>query len=103
MAKRPRKIEGVAEKIRALVRDGKLTFSDHANARMVERQIFQPEVLEVLYKGRREAKKDELTGDHRTYALRNFIHSTERHIRVAVPVDPTQGVVVVTVVELRMG
>lgn len=98
--KRPKKITGVEVKIRSLVDEENLIYSSHALDQMEKRGISQPEVLDVLRRGNREAAKDKLVGEHWSYALRNFVWSSERNLRVIVALDQDM-VIVVTAIEIE--
>ena len=69
---------------------------------MKERNVNLPEVLEVLRTGYHEKRKDQYDELHRdwNYSIRSQT-TDDRSLRVAVAIDQTSGIVVITVIDLE--
>ncbi len=98
MSKRTAKIEMVMEAVKAALAGGTVRNSEHANARMKERNILGTEIIEVLQCGFHEKKKDEFNELQKVwnYAIRGKT-SDGRNIRVAIAIYAPDVLVVTTI------
>lgn len=99
-SRKPIKRTGPKALVQRLLHKGQVIFSQHCHDQMKARKIAQPEIFRVLRSGKREPKKDQLQGDHFTYAFRGYDHANERSIRVIVAIRDDDLAVIVTVIDL---
>lgn len=98
--KRPEKLRNILQVTAQAVREGRLTYSGHANSRMKERDITKPDVERLLTLGQHEARKDQFHQgfDSWDYAIKGQTIDG-RSLRVVIAlVHP--GVCVVTAIDL---
>lgn len=100
--RRPQKMESSAllALIRGAEREGLYTFVDHAEQRLLQREVTVGEVQQVLRDGWRAPKHDKYREDFRAwnYALRGKTVDG-RNLRLAVAVEGN-GLLVITVIDL---
>jgi hypothetical protein len=98
MSRLPPKIEKVMDAVTSALAAGAVRNSEHANARMKERDILTTEVVEVLGCGFHEKKKDEFNELQNTwnYSIRGKTFEG-RSIRVAVAIYAPDVLVLTTI------
>ncbi len=86
---------------RAAVASGNYTPVEHAKYRLNQREVTIAELEQVIMTGYREERKDEFKPEHKSwnYAIRGKTIS-KRELRVAVSLDITSGVLIITVIDL---
>lgn len=100
---RKKKLEDVLDVVRKCADANRVQPSKHAEQRMAQRGVTLPEVLHVLRTGWHEKSKDTYNDrfDDWDYAIRSLTED-ERDLRIAIAVEETPLVVVITVIDLDL-
>lgn len=96
-SKRPKKIEGLLERIRNCINSGAYRDTFHAIERKTERNITLPEIIHVLRTGRHEKSKDHFEEAFNvwSYAIRGRTID-ELELRVIVSFDEERDLLIIT-------
>ncbi|MEN0060112.1 MAG: DUF4258 domain-containing protein [Bdellovibrio sp.] len=98
---RPPKNPNILSIARKAMAEGNYTPVDHAKLRLDQREVTVQEMEQVIERGHREKSKDEYKSEHKSwnYSIRGKTVD-ERDLRVAVSLDKTSGLLIITVIDL---
>ena len=87
---------------RKAIAEGNYTPVDHAKLRLDEREVTIQEMEQAITRGRHEKSKDEYKFEYKSwnYSIRGKTLD-DRELRVAVSLDTTTGLLIITVIDLN--
>jgi len=102
--KRPEKIPSVLELVRDCVKTGKYRETAHASYRKHQRKIILPDIVDVLYDGFHEKRKDQYDEEHEAwnYAIRGKT-VTDDDMRVIVSFNKVLNLIIITAFYIEEG
>ncbi len=103
----PPKEADVTTKMKTLLGLNKVTFLNHANERMAERNVIYYEVLQALYNGKHDPKRDRYSDDHKAweYSIEGKT-CDQRALRIGIGFETTtrgELLLVITVIDPSKG
>lgn len=102
--KRPEKIPSVLKRVRDCIETGRYRETAHASYRKYQRKIVLPDILDVLYNGRHEKRKDQYDEEHGAwnYAVRGKT-VIDDDMQVIVSFDKVRDLIIITAFYIEDG